>query len=145
MSVEQYRLMAKAWEFGGRPIVHDVGKMNSRHFAWAPQKSSVEDEIAAFTEHVSNAFKAAGYAVESVSNAVDAKNYEHSTAFTVNMGSQLCRLQVSTFTLEDKLVIQSRRLWGSSVEELLMLQEMNNNLVEKWGSRVPPPSSLMPA
>ena len=40
MTLEQYRGMAKAWEFGGRPIVHDVGKMNSRHFAWTPRCGS---------------------------------------------------------------------------------------------------------
>ncbi|CAK9003042.1 unnamed protein product [Durusdinium trenchii] len=144
MTLEQYRVMAKAWEFGGRPIVHDVGKMNSRHFAWSRRQngSTLEQEIAEFTSQVSKAFTSAGYAVESVSNAVDAKNYENSSAFTVNMGSQLCRLRVSTFTLEEKLIVQSRRLWGSSVEELLMLQQMNNDLVEIWGSRVSPPSSL---
>ena len=37
------------------------------------------------------------------------------------MGNQLCQLRVTTFTLEDKLVVQSRRLWGSSVEERLGL------------------------
>ena len=144
MTLEQYRGMAKAWEFGGRPIVHDVGKMNSRHFAWTPRQngSSLQEEIAQFTESVSNAFKSAGYAVEMVDNAVDAKNYENYSAFTVNMGSQLCRLRVSTFTVEDKLLVQSRRLWGSSVEELLMLQQMNNDLVEIWGPRSPPPKSL---
>ena len=145
MSLEQYRVMAKAWEFGGRPIVHDVGKMNSRHFAWAPRDngSSLEEEVAAFTAQVSKAFQSAGYAVESVSNSVDAKNYDHSSAFTVNMGSQLCRLRISTFTLDEKLVVQSRRLWGSSVEEMLMLQQMNNDLVQVWGARAPPPHSLV--
>lgn len=144
MTLEQYRVMAKAWEFGGRPIVHDVGKMNSRHFAWTPRQSStsLQDEIKQFTEAVSKAFKSAGYGVEAVDSSVDAKNYENSTAFTVSMGSHLCRLRVSTFTLEDKLLVQSRRLWGSSVEELLMLQQMNNDLVEIWGARAPPPNSL---
>lgn len=37
---------------------------------------SLQEEIAQFTESVSNAFKSAGYAVEMVDNAVDAKNYE---------------------------------------------------------------------
>lgn len=144
MTLEQYRVMAKAWEFGGRPIVHDVGKLNSRHFAWTPRQSStsLQDEIKQFTEAVSKAFKSAGYGVEAVDSSVDAKNYENSTAFTVSMGSHLCRLRVNTFTLEDKLLVQSRRLWGSSVEELLMLQQMNNDLVEIWGARAPPPNSL---
>ena len=43
MTLEQYRVMAKAWEFGGRPIVHDVGKMNSRHFAWTPRRHGRDD------------------------------------------------------------------------------------------------------
>ena len=124
MSVEQFKVMAKAWEFGGRPIVHDVGRMNSRHFAFAPREShSEEEEIAAFTSNISGAFFAAGYKVEKVSNVVDAKNFENSAAFTVTMGmgTELCQLRISTFTMEHKLVVQSRRLWGSSVEEMLML------------------------
>ena len=36
-----------------------------------------------------------------------ASTKENSTAFTVSMGSHLCRLRVSTFTLEDKLLVQS--------------------------------------
>ncbi|CAJ1383920.1 unnamed protein product, partial [Effrenium voratum] len=142
MSLDQYKAMAYAWEFGGRPIVHDVGKMNSRHFAFAPRAPDLKEEIAAFTSQVTDAFKSAGYKVDCVSNAVDSLNFANSTAFTVNMGNQLCQLRVTTFTLEDKLVVQSRRLWGSSVEELLMLQQMNNDLVKVFGARVHLPSAL---
>ena len=40
---------------------------------------------------------------------------ENYSAFTVNMGSQLCRLRVSTFTVEDKLLVQSclAKIWSS--------------------------------
>ena len=124
MSMDQFKGMAKAWEFGGRPIVHDVGRMNSRHFVFAPRESlSEEEEIATFTSNISNAFTTAGYKVEKVSNVIDAKNFENAAAFTVTMGmgTELCQLRISTFTMDHKLVVQSRRLWGSSVEELLML------------------------
>ena len=124
MSLDQFKVMAKAWEFGGRPIVHDVGRMNSRHFAFAPRENLSEDEeIESFTSNISSAFTNASYKVEKVSNVIDAKNFENSAAFTVTMGmgTELCQLRISTFTMENKLVVQSRRLWGSSVEELLML------------------------
>ena len=128
MSLDQFKVMAKAWEFGGRPIVHDVGRMNSRHFAFSPRDGGAEkEEIAAFTSSISDAFSAAGYRVEKVSNVIDAKNFENSAAFTVTMGrgTELCQLRISTFTMDHKLVVQSRRLWGSSVEELLMLLVLN--------------------
>lgn len=146
MSLDQFKVMAKAWEFGGRPIVHDVGRMNSRHFAFSPRDGGAEkEEIAAFTSSISDAFSAAGYRVEKVSNVIDAKNFENSAAFTVTMGrgTELCQLRISTFTMDHKLVVQSRRLWGSSVEELLMLQQMNNDLVKTWGARVQPPADLL--
>mmetsp|Transcript_33761 Transcript_33761/g.78027 ORF Transcript_33761/g.78027 Transcript_33761/m.78027 type:complete len:658 (+) Transcript_33761:46-2019(+) len=145
MSLDQFKIMAKAWEFGGRPIVHDVGRLNSRHFAFSPRENLAEaDEIATFQSQVSGAFTSAGYRVETISDVIDAKNFENSTSFTVTMGigTELCQLRVSTFTMSHKLVVQSRRLWGSSVEELLMLQQMNDELVKVWGARVPPPPAL---
>merc|ERR1719416_336280 len=52
----QWVEMCKAWQFGGRPIVHDVGRLNSRHFAWSPREGEeLALELREFTEDVRQA------------------------------------------------------------------------------------------
>lgn len=144
MSAAQFTEMAMAWQFGGRPIVHDIGRMNSRHFAFLPRSkdASEKEELEALAKDTESYFSSMRYSISKLEAEADLGGEEEAKSFTVTMGQQICQLRVNVFSAEGKLVIESRRLWGSSVEELLMLQGMNDDLVPTWGARVQPPSKL---
>eukprot|EP00930_Biecheleria_cincta_P069954 TRINITY_DN57627_c0_g1_i1.p1 TRINITY_DN57627_c0_g1~~TRINITY_DN57627_c0_g1_i1.p1 ORF type:complete len:702 (+),score=127.80 TRINITY_DN57627_c0_g1_i1:52-2157(+) len=144
MSVAQFTEMAMAWQFGGRPIVHDIGRMNSRHFAFLPRSKDApeKEQLEALAKDTESHFSSMRYEISKLESEADFGEVQEAKSFTVTMGNQICQLRVSVFCAEGKLVIESRRLWGSSVEELLMLQGMNDDLVSTWGARVEPPSTL---
>eukprot|EP00931_Biecheleriopsis_adriatica_P024489 TRINITY_DN15245_c0_g1_i1.p1 TRINITY_DN15245_c0_g1~~TRINITY_DN15245_c0_g1_i1.p1 ORF type:complete len:454 (-),score=108.21 TRINITY_DN15245_c0_g1_i1:149-1510(-) len=146
MTLDQFKKMVQDWRFGGRPIVHDVGRMNSRHFAWMPPAGS-DRGLENFAKEAEGAFQRAKHVTSKVEAEAGESDEEDEPedviSFTVSMASNLCQLRVNVFMMDGKLILESRRLWGSSIEELLMLQEMNNDLVGVWGARVEPPDSLM--
>merc|ERR1712137_1012902 len=152
--------MAKDWEFGGRPIVHDVGKRSGRRFAFqiTCQGDDVLERFASDTE------KAVSSSMDSLKSskhgsrlgearidsvkihrhcaeehvetewqtqvAVDNKILSFTATVGVGTVSAACQLRFNVFQFEGLLIVESQRRWGSAIEEMLMLKYMNDGLVK---------------
>merc|ERR1712032_1103344 len=135
MSIEQFETMAADWQFGGRPVVRDIGRRHARTFAFMPRAERTEE-----------ALTSANYVV----HHVDDEAHEDFVAdggktfcLSSTLGDQVCQLRLNIFNAEGKLILMSMRVWGSAVEELFMLRVLMDTLVSMWGARVEIPKALV--
>merc|ERR1712032_210144 len=146
MSIERFETMAADWQFGGRPVVRDIGRRHARTFAFMPRAESTEDELHAFAQRTEEALTSANYVV----HHVDDEAHEDFVAdggktfcLSSTLGDQVCQLRLNIFNAEGKLILMSMRVWGSAVEELFMLRVLMDTLVSMWGARVEIPKALV--
>jgi hypothetical protein len=160
MTLDEFEKMSHDWEFGGRPIVYEAGVMMLRRFAFKPLNEITDaskslEELDRFVADVRNAL-AVSYDVredhlEEIDPTASPKEARTMTpsihSFIVGMPSNSscgdwCQLHINALACAGRLIIETRRTWGSAVEEMSMLQMMNDALIETYGARVEVPAEL---
>jgi len=153
---EQLQKLALDWQFGGRDIVYRSGKNKSRCFAFPPRPGHVanEEECKDLARHIKDAAQKKMYTIEDVSEETE-KEIERATGFrqvcfSVGMlekssteGKELCHVRCNVFSFEEAVVLETKVVWGSIIEEMEMLKNMNDAIHKVWGNRIPLPEALI--
>lgn len=135
MSLPQFEQMAKEWEFGGRPIIWGVGEFMVRRFAFSCKTLPLyQKELDEFVRITTEGLQKESY-------VVDAAESEAPAALSVTMSTaeprrEVCVLRLDFLMVEEKIVIEGRRTWGSAIDELQIERHMNDHLVITWGPRI---------
>merc|ERR1711865_499829 len=99
-----------------------------------PGNTAVNKELVAFTEDIKDALALQSNTVRSVpGDTLDADEFHgFHLAFTATRGKDLCQLRITTYISEGKLIFESKARWGSVIDEMEMLRQINENLVSPW-------------